>query len=85
MNNTLDAVIGPLNVSARYVDEISVGFTEASEILQCMAENDYTPRLAGSSKRVKITDTYNGDFNTIKNNLNACIEALEAVGAVFQQ
>ena len=81
VNNTLDAVIGPLNVSARYVDEISVGLTEASEILQSMAENDYTRRLAGSSKRVKITDTYNGDFNTIKNNLNACIEALEAVGA----
>jgi methyl-accepting chemotaxis protein len=81
VNNTLDAVIGPLNVSARYVDDISVGLTEASEILQCMAENDYTRRLLGSSKRVKITDTYNGDFNTIKNNLNACIEALEAVGA----
>ena len=30
VNNTLDAVIGPLNVSARYVDEISVGLTEAS-------------------------------------------------------
>ncbi len=80
VNNTLDAVIGPLNVSARYVDDISTGLIEASEILQSMAENDYTRRLLGSTKRVKITDTYNGDFNTIKNNLNACIEALEAVG-----
>jgi methyl-accepting chemotaxis protein len=49
---TLDAVIGPLNVSAEYVDRISKG--------------DIPP---------KITDTYNGDFNEIKNNLNTCIDA----------
>jgi methyl-accepting chemotaxis protein len=80
VNKTLDAVIGPLNVAAKYVDDISGGLVEASEILQAMAANDYTQRLSGSSKRVKITDTYNGDFNTIKNNLNRCIEALEGVG-----
>ena len=80
VNHTLDAVIGPLNVAARYVDDISHGLGEASELLQAMASNDYTRRLSGSSKRAKITDTYNGDFNTIKNNLNACIEALEGVG-----
>ncbi|WP_446812209.1 methyl-accepting chemotaxis protein (plasmid) [Methylomonas sp. 2BW1-5-20] len=53
VNNTLDAVIGPLNVAADYVDNISKGNIPA-----------------------KITDTYNGDFNTIKNNLNNCIEAI---------
>jgi PAS domain S-box-containing protein len=53
VNNTLDAVIGPLNVAAKYVDEIAKGVIPA-----------------------KITDTYNGDFNTIKNNLNACIDGL---------
>ena len=53
VNNTLDAVIGPLNVAADYVDLISKG-----EI------------------PTKITDTYQGDFNTIKNNLNTCIEAV---------
>jgi methyl-accepting chemotaxis protein len=53
VNDTLDAVIGPLNVAARYVDEISKG--------------NVPPQ---------ITDTYNGDFNTIKNNLNACIDGL---------
>ena len=79
VNKTLDAVIGPLNVAAKCVDDISAGLVEASEILQAMAANDYTRRLLGSNKRVKITDTYNGDFNTIKNNLNACIEALEGV------
>jgi methyl-accepting chemotaxis protein len=56
VNNTLDAVIGPLNVSANYVDRISKG--------------DIPPR---------ITDTYNGDFNTIKNNLNLCIDAVNAL------
>jgi methyl-accepting chemotaxis protein len=53
INNTLDAVIGPLNVAAEYVDRISKG---------------NIPN--------KITDNYNGDFNEIKNNLNACIDAV---------
>src|SRR3954447_8890151 len=81
VNATLDAVIGPLNVSAKYVEEISAGLVEASEVLQAMADNDYTRRVSDNNKRVKITDTYNGDFNTIKNNLNACVEALAGVGA----
>jgi methyl-accepting chemotaxis protein len=53
VNDTLDAVIGPLNVAARYVDDIAKGNIPA-----------------------RITDTYNGDFNALKNNLNACIDAL---------
>jgi methyl-accepting chemotaxis protein len=56
VNQTLDAVIGPLNVAANYVDRISKG--------------DMPP---------KITDSYNGDFNTIKNNLNTCIDAVNAL------
>jgi methyl-accepting chemotaxis protein len=56
VNRTLDAVIGPLNVSAEYVDRISKG--------------DIPP---------KITDKYNGDFNEIKNNLNVCIDAVNAL------
>jgi len=56
VNNTLDAVIGPLNVAADYVDKISKGNIPA-----------------------KITDNYNGDFNTIKNNLNQCIDGLGAL------
>jgi methyl-accepting chemotaxis protein len=58
VNATLDAVIGPLNVSAEYVDRISKG--------------DIPP---------KITDSYNGDFNEIKNNLNTCIDAVNAMVA----
>ncbi|WP_084153821.1 methyl-accepting chemotaxis protein [Simplicispira psychrophila] len=53
VNETLDAVIRPLNVAADYVARISVG--------------DIPP---------VITDSYNGDFNTIKNNLNVCVEAI---------
>jgi methyl-accepting chemotaxis protein len=56
VNETLDSVIGPLNVAAHYVDRISKG--------------DIPP---------KITDNYNGDFNLIKNNLNTCIDAVNAL------
>ncbi|HEX7713322.1 MAG TPA: methyl-accepting chemotaxis protein [Bacillota bacterium] len=55
-NNTLDAVIGPLNVAAEYVDRIAKG--------------DIPP---------KITDSYHGDFNEIKNNLNMCIDAVKSM------
>ncbi|NUN71418.1 MAG: methyl-accepting chemotaxis protein, partial [Bacteroidetes bacterium] len=58
VNDTLDSVIGPLNVAAKYVDDISKGAIPA-----------------------KITDNYNGDFNTIKNNLNTCIDAVNALVA----
>ncbi len=58
VNATLDAVIGPLNVSAEYVDRISKGDIPS-----------------------KITDIYYGDFNEIKNNLNACIDNIKALVA----
>ncbi|MBK1685554.1 methyl-accepting chemotaxis protein [Rhodoferax fermentans] len=53
VNGTLDAVIGPLNVTAKYVDDISKGVI---------------PPV--------ITDNYNGDFNLIKNNLNAMVKMM---------
>ncbi|MDZ7618136.1 MAG: methyl-accepting chemotaxis protein, partial [Patescibacteria group bacterium] len=53
LNETLDAVIQPLNVAAEHIDRISKG--------------DIPNR---------ITDTYQGDFNAIKNNLNQCIDAV---------
>ena len=52
-NNTLDAVIEPLNAVAEHVDRISKGDIPD-----------------------KITEEYKGDFNTIKTNLNACIDAV---------
>lgn len=56
VNKTLDAVVGPLNVAAKYVERISRG--------------DIPPQ---------ITDSYNGDFNEIKNSLNTCIKAVQAL------
>ncbi len=53
VNHTLDAIIGPLNMTAEYMDRISKGDIPA-----------------------RITDTYKGDFNEIKNNLNQCIDAI---------
>ena len=50
VNDTLDAVIGPLNMAADYIDRISKG--------------DIPPA---------ITETYHGDFNTLKDNLNVLI------------
>jgi len=56
INQTLDAVVTPLNVAANYVERISQG--------------DVPPQ---------ITETYHGEFNTIKNNLNTLIGAMHEV------
>jgi len=56
VNATLDAVIGPLNVAAEYVERIARGNIPA-----------------------RITESYQGDFNEIKNNLNTCIDAVNAL------
>lgn len=53
INDTLDAVINPLNVTARYVDDISKGIIPPA-----------------------ITDSYNGDFNVIKGNLNNVVKMM---------
>ena len=62
VNAVLDAVITPLNFSAKYVDMISKG--------------DIPPQ---------ITDTYHGDFNTIKNNLNTLIVAMNDITAAAEE
>jgi len=56
VNNTLDAVVGPLNVASGVITKIGKGQIPS-----------------------KITETYNGDFNELKNNLNACINGLGAL------
>ncbi len=37
---------------------------------------EYVDRISKGDIPSKITDSYNGDFNEIKNNLNQCIEAI---------
>ena len=147
VNNTLDAVIGPLNVTAKYVDDISKGVIPAvitdnyngdfnviksnlNNVVKMMTEllqqtdiiiraaasgelgkranadlfaggwnqlvsgvNDtitnivnplnvtanYVDRISKGDIPPKITDTYLGDYNVIKNNLNTCIDAVNAL------
>jgi methyl-accepting chemotaxis protein len=40
---------------------------------------EYVDRIAKGDIPNKITDNYNGDFNEIKNNLNVCIDAINAM------
>ena len=58
VNNVLDAVVGPLSIAAKYVDDISKGNIPE-----------------------KISAVYHGDFNAIRNNLNTCIDAVNALVA----
>lgn len=56
LNETLDAVIGPLNMAAMYIERIGRG-----DIPE------------------KITASYQGDFNKIKDSLNQCIENINSL------
>lgn len=56
VNATLDAVVGPLNIAAEYVNMIGQG-----EIPN------------------KISETYRGDFDKLKQSINACIDGLGAL------
>ena len=62
VNAILEAVIVPLNVSAKYVEQISKG--------------DNPPL---------ITDTYYGDFNLNKNNLNTLVTAMNEITAAADE
>ncbi len=62
VNRTLDAVIGPLNVAAQYIERISKGDIPS-----------------------EIVDSYNGDFNEIKNNLNILINAMNNISNLSQE
>jgi methyl-accepting chemotaxis protein len=65
INQTLDAVIGPLHVAA-----------------------DYIRRIGNGTIPEKISEAYEGDFNELKNSINACIDGLGALvesNAVLQK
>jgi methyl-accepting chemotaxis protein len=147
VNDTLDAVINPLNVTARYVDDISKGvippvitdnyngdfnviktnlnnmvrmmsdlLAQTEIIIRAAAEGDlgkranadlfvggwnklvkgvndtitnivnplnvtasYVDRISKGDIPPKITDSYSGDYNIIKNNLNACVDAVNSL------
>ena len=46
---------------------------------------DYVDKISRGAIPSKISDTYNGDFNTIKNNLNNCIDNINAAGGRCQR
>jgi methyl-accepting chemotaxis protein len=62
INDTLDAVTGPLRIAAEYIERISLG--------------DLPP---------KITDSYQGEFNKIINNLNHMIDLLSEMAQAVNQ
>ncbi len=62
INQTLDAVIGPLTIAAHYVDRISAGDIPEP-----------------------ISESYEGDFNDIRNNLNTLIANLRGTITVADQ
>jgi methyl-accepting chemotaxis protein len=62
VNDTLDAIVQPLNVAAEYVARIAIG-----------------------DQPEEITDTYQGDFNEIKNNLNSLIRAMNEVTGMAKE
>ena len=144
VNDTLDAVITPLNVAAKYVENISQGnipskitdtyngdfntiknnlnqcidavnvmVSDANALAQAAEQGqlstradaskhqgdfrkiiegvnntldsvveplnvaaEYVERISKGDIPATITDHYNGDFNTIKNNLNTCVDAV---------
>ena len=62
INDTLDAVTGPLRIAAQYIERISVG-----------------------DLPTKITDSYNGEFNKIINNLNHMLDLLNEMAQAVNQ
>ncbi|WP_051355705.1 methyl-accepting chemotaxis protein [Acetobacterium malicum] len=56
VNDTLDAVVGPINMAA-----------------------DYVKRIGAGDIPLKITATYQGEFDALKNSINACIDGLGAL------
>jgi methyl-accepting chemotaxis protein len=62
INDTLDAVTGPLRIAAQYIEHISVG-----------------------DLPTKITASYSGDFNGIKNNLNHMLDLLNEMAQAVNQ
>jgi len=61
----------------KILEGFNVALDNVIEPLNVSAE--YVDRISKGDIPPKITDTYNGDFNEIKNNLNVCIDALSRV------
>jgi methyl-accepting chemotaxis protein len=58
-----------------------VNATLDSVIVPLNVAANYVDRISKGDIPARISDPYNGDFNTIKNNLNQCIDAVNALVA----
>jgi methyl-accepting chemotaxis protein len=61
-----EIVVGVNNIIDAFVGPINV-------------TSEYVDRISKGDIPAKITDTYNGDFNDIKNNLNSCIDVMNGL------
>jgi methyl-accepting chemotaxis protein len=63
--------------------EITVGINKTLDAVigPLNVASEYVDRISKGNIPEKITDSYNGDFNEIKNNLNGCIDAINSLVA----
>ena len=66
-----DAVAGDWQKLVGGINALIEAFVKPIEMA-----SDYVARIGKGDIPPKVVDSYNGDFNTIKNNLNACIDGL---------
>ncbi len=78
LNGNLKKRSSSKNLSAEFVPIVD-GFNKVLDavIIPLNTAADYVDRISKGDIPEKITDNYNGDFNTLKNNLNQCIVAIE--------
>jgi methyl-accepting chemotaxis protein len=83
------AMAGNLKVRAdatKYTGENGKLVTMINQLLDTLINPlrvaaDYVDKISKGAIPAKITDQYNGDFNTLKNNLNNCIDNINALVA----
>jgi methyl-accepting chemotaxis protein len=84
LNSTLDAVIGPLQATAKCIDSLSSDLKDLSLVLEAMASKDYS-RRASPGQPSLLTFACHGDFKALEDNLNACAETLVRSGIATNQ
>ena len=72
--------------TTEFNDEVKLLGNSINKILDAIVQPlnvaaDYVDNISKGMIPVKITDSYNGDFNVLKNNLNTCIDAVNALVA----
>lgn len=81
---TVDGKLKTRGETRKYSGEWRALVERINELIDCFVQpieitSDYLERLAKGHLPAKITDTYKGEFNVIKNNINGLIESLETV------